>query len=87
MTIPMIPVSSALGGGLMPCFKRGPAPGACTTVNCGAKATTKCGHTLTNGQLCGRSVCDKHAHVVQIGRMVVSICPPHARLTGQKVGR
>ena len=77
MTIPMIPVSSALGGGLMPCFKRQPAPGACTTVNCSEKATRRCGYELANGKLCGRPVCEKHG--------AGNICMSHQRALGLRV--
>jgi hypothetical protein len=72
MSVPMIPVSPNLGGGMMPCFKRQPKPGACTSPACQAKATRKCGYVLATGKPCDRQVCDRHG----VGNM----CPAHGRL-------
>jgi hypothetical protein len=79
MSVPMIPVSPNLGGGMMPCFKRQPKPGACTSPACQAKATRKCVHVLDDGKLCGIEVCEKHGDG--------NLCMPHQRLAGKRAGR
>jgi hypothetical protein len=74
----MIPIPTSLGGDLMPTYRfRGPTPGMCTTVRCGAKATKKCKHPLHNGTPCGRDICDK------CGKG--DLCPSHQRKLGLRV--
>jgi hypothetical protein len=85
MSVPMIPIASSLGGGFAPCFIRQPKPGACTTVNCSAKATTKCGHMLKSGKPCGLDVCEKHGKGTAFPTR--TLCPSHQRELGLKVGR
>jgi len=79
MSVPMIPVSPNLGGGLMPCFKRQPKPGTCTSPACQALATRKCYYGLFTGKACGLDVCETHGKG--------GLCMPHQRLLGQRLGR
>jgi hypothetical protein len=76
-----MPAPQSLGGGFITMFRCGGIkPGACTSPACQAKATRKCGYALSTGKPCDRPVCDKHAHALQIGKAILVMCPPHARL-------
>lgn len=75
----LIPVPSALGGGIMPCYRNLTPAGTCTAVNCKAHATAKCRYKLDNGKACGRDVCAGCASKA-------GLCPAHQRKADKESG-
>lgn len=83
--VPMIPVPTSLGGGLMPMHKAAKTPNTCTVPGCNSPSSGKCRFVVlkSSAGTCGKDVCAEHMRAAGVG---AGCCPPHVRMLERRRG-